>query len=123
VNAHLSLKAEAQCRPGGHFEALLVREIDPNRIERSLDAGSTRGGGDPRASKAQLGLGAAPRHVHVEGKITGAERDMPNARAGCKDPVEVGEATRCLDDRDQIDRPRGQVLLALQLRQEPIDRG
>ena len=85
--------------------------------------GSARGGGDPCASKAQLGLGAAPRHVHVEGKITSAKRDMSNARAGCKDPVEVGEATRCLDDRDQIDRPVYQSLLAFQLRQEPIDRG
>jgi len=105
VNAHLSLKAEAQCRPGRHFEALLVREIDPNRIERSLDAGSARGGGDPRASKAQLGLGAAPRHVHVEGKITGAKRDMPDARARREDHVEFAEATRRLDDRDQIDGP------------------
>ena len=76
-----------------------------------------------RAGKGQLCLGAAPRHVHVEGKITGAKRDMSNARAGGKDPIEVGEAARRLDDRDQIDRPRRQVLLLLQLGQEPTDRG
>jgi len=76
-----------------------------------------------RADKAQLCLGAAPSHVHVERKIAGAKRDMPNARGRCKDPVDVGEATRCLDNRDQVDRPGRQVLLALQLRQEPIDRG
>jgi hypothetical protein len=42
TEAHLSLKAEALCRPGGHFEALLVREIDPNRIERSLESADRR---------------------------------------------------------------------------------
>ena len=82
VNAHLSLEAEAQCRAGRHLEPLLVREIDPDRVERRLDAGGARRGGDPRAGKAQLCLGAAPRHVHVEGKITGAECDASDARAG-----------------------------------------
>jgi hypothetical protein len=48
---------------------------------------------------------------------------MPDPRAGCEDPVEVGEPTRRLDDRDQIDGAGDQVLLALQLRQQPIDRG
>jgi hypothetical protein len=70
-----------------------------------------------RAGKGQLCLGAAPRHVHVEGKITGAKRDMPDTGAGCQDHVEVGETTRRLDDRDQIDGPGCQLLLALQLRQ------
>src|SRR6185437_2929710 len=35
----------------------------------------------------------------------------------------VGETTRRLDDRDQIDSPEYKALLALQLRQEPVDRG
>jgi len=48
---------------------------------------------------------------------------MLDARTGCEDPVEVGEATRRLDDRDQIDCPGSQALLVFQLRQEPIDRG
>ena len=48
---------------------------------------------------------------------------MPNACTGGQDYVEVGETTRRLDDRDQIDGPRYQVLLAFQLREQPIDRG
>jgi len=105
VNAHLALKAKAQRGASGDFEPLFVREIDPNRVERRLDVGGARGGGDPRARKGQLRLCAAPRHAHVEGKITRTKRDMPDARAGCEDCVEVAEATRRLDDRDQIDSP------------------
>jgi hypothetical protein len=48
---------------------------------------------------------------------------MLDARTGCQDPVEVGETTRRLDDRDQIDCPGRQLLFTFQLRQQPIDRG
>src|SRR6516165_8823591 len=39
VDAHLSLEAEAEAEggAGGHFEPLLVSEIDPNRVEGGLD--------------------------------------------------------------------------------------
>jgi len=76
-----------------------------------------------RAGIGQLCFGPAPRHIDVERKIAGAERDMPDPRVGCEDRVEVPEAARRLDDRDQIDRARYQAVLALQLRQKPIDRG
>src|SRR6516225_9252358 len=85
--------------------------------------GSARGGGYPRAGKGQLSFSAAPRHVHVEGKIAGTKGGMPNACTSGQDYVEVGQTTRRLDDRDQTDGPRCQVLLAFQLREQPIDRG
>ena len=123
MDAHLALEAEAQRGAGRGFEPLLVRQIDPNRVERRLDAGGARRGDDPGAGIGQLRLVAAPRHVHVEREITGAEGDTPDAGAGREDRVEVGEATRRLDDRDQIDRARRQPLLAFELRQQPVDRG
>src|SRR5262249_20677517 len=103
--------------------SLLVPEIDPNSIERRLDACGARGGCDPRTGKGQLCLAAAPRHVDVEGEVTGPKCDTPGARIGCQNPLEVGEPTRRLDDRDQIDCLGCQVSLALQLYKEPIDRG
>jgi len=106
VNAHLSLEAKAERGAGGHFEPLFVSQIDPNRVERRLDSGGARGGGDPCPGKGQLSFSAAPRHVYVEGKITGTKGGMPNACTGGQDYVEVGETTRRLDDRDQIDGPR-----------------
>ena len=77
--------------------------------------GSARGGGDPRTGKGQLSFSAAPRHVHIEGKITGTKGGAPNACIGGQDHVEVGETSRRLDDRDQIDTPGYQALLAFQL--------
>jgi hypothetical protein len=51
----------------------------------------------------------------------------PNAicltRVPPENQFEAAETARRLDDRDQIDRLRHQALLALQLRQEPINRG
>jgi hypothetical protein len=91
VNAHLSLKAEALCRPGGHFEALLVREIDPNRIERSLESADHRYDGnapDPgragrcrhrRFGEPQPSVVRAAAHVGVQFIDTtgvGAFRDV-----------------------------------------------
>ena len=89
VDAHLSLEAEAEAEAeggaGGHFEPLLVSEIDPNRVEGRLDPGGAGRCDDPGAGKGQLCLGSGPRYVHVEGKIPSAERDMPDTRAGPKD--------------------------------------
>jgi len=39
MDAHLALEAETECGSSGHFEAFLVVEIDPNRVEGRLDTG------------------------------------------------------------------------------------
>ncbi len=43
--------------------------------------------------------------------------------AGAEDRVDPGKAARGLDDRDQVDRPRRQSVLAFELARQPFDRG
>ena len=89
VDAHLPLEAIGQRGAGRRFEPFRVLQIDPDRVERRLDAGGARRGDDLGAGKGQLGLVAVPRHVDVEREIAGAERDALDAGAGGEDRVEV----------------------------------
>ena len=54
-------------------ETVAVGQIDPDRIQRRLDARRARRRDDRGAGVGQLRLAAAPHHVDVEGEV--AERD------------------------------------------------
>src|SRR5439155_25377744 len=53
------------------------------------------------AGMGQLCLVTAPRHVHVERKIAGAEGDALDPGAASKDCVDLAQAARRPDNRDQ----------------------
>src|SRR5215813_14443217 len=121
VDAHLALKPEALDVAGRRAQALDIGEINPHRVERRLDAGSTRGEHALAAVGQELSLAAAPLDIHVEGEIAGAEGDALDARRGGRDGANVGHSLAGLDDGDDVELTGCEPPLPLQVRNHPID--
>jgi len=97
-----------------HLDAILATATRVKRI--AFGAGDfTLDVHDLGAGEGQLGLVAFPLHVDVEREIAGAERDALDPSGGGENRVEMRQAARRLNDRDQIDRAFGKTALALDL--------
>jgi hypothetical protein len=107
---------------GGSLEPLLIRQIDPYRVEWWFNTGCARRRDDPGAGVPQLRLFAGPRHVDIKREVPGTEGNPPDPGTGRQNLVDLAEAARRFDDRDQIDRARPQPMLSFDLRKKPVDR-
>src|SRR5690348_9572997 len=122
VDAHLALEAEPESGTRRSLEPLLIRQIDPYRVERWFNTGCARRRDDSGAGVAQLRLFPGPCHVDIEREVSGTEGNAPDPGTRRQNLVNLAEAARRFDDRDQIDRPRLQPMLSFDLREKPIDR-
>src|SRR5260221_14674140 len=95
-----ALETEARRGTGRGFEPVAIGQIDPDRIERRLDA---RRGDDSRPGMGKLRLAAAPRDIEIQREIVSTEGDASDTSAGGKDRTKPVEAERRLDNRYQID--------------------
>ena len=120
VDAELALEPEIAGQFGGAAQRVYLTEMDEHRVDGRFEPGRARFDADRGPGVVQLALVDGPPHPHVEGVVTGSEREAANTSARTRDFAQRDHAATGLDDRQQIDAAFGQTAGSFERRDGPV---